>query len=145
MSKDILDMKRLPIDRVEARVIGKGIDWTPSKKIMTGDSENPLPVYPVKNIKNQQHREEVRRMIGRKRGRLTIIGVADEQLNRGGKKGLRYVVRCVCGIYTYRRGAPFKKGSDGFDACERCRELLYLKRREIKMRTGKDVTWDELQ
>lgn len=142
MSKDLFDMKRLPIDRVAARVVGKGVDWTPNKVIQTGDSEMPLPVHPVHNIKNPQHRREVESMIGRKRGRLTVIGLAEQQ--GGGKAGARYVVRCVCGTYTYRRGAKFKKNSDEFDGCERCRELLFLKREEVKRRTGKWVEWTDL-
>lgn len=146
MSKDLFDMKRLPIDRVAARVVGKGVDWTPNKVIQTGDSDLPLPVFPVHNIKNPQHRREVEFMIGRKRGRLTIIGMADMQgsKSQGKNSGMRYVVRCVCGIYTYRRGAPFKKNSDEFDGCERCRELLFLRREEVKRRTGKWVDWKEL-
>gem|GEM_PF-3535832 len=142
MSKDLFDMKRMPIDRVAARVVGKGVDWTPEKIIKTGDSDLPLPVFPTYNIKNLQHRREVESMIGRKRGRLTIVGLAQDQ---GCKvKGARYVVRCVCGTYTYRRGAPFKKNSNEFDGCERCRELLFLKREEVKRRTGKWVEWKDL-
>lgn len=82
-------------------------------------------------------------MIGKKRGRLTVIGLAEDQGAKV-KSGARYVVRCVCGMYSYRRGAPFKKNADEFDACERCRELLFLKRDEIKRRTGKWVEWKDL-
>ncbi|MGX9363666.1 hypothetical protein [Pantoea ananatis] len=146
MSKNLFDMKRLPVDRVAARVVGKGVDWTPNKVILTGDSDLPLPVFPACNIKNQQHRREVESMIGRKRGRLTIIGMAEMQGSRsqGKNSGMRYVVRCVCGTYTYRRGAPFKKNEGEFDGCERCRELLFLKREEMFRRTGKWVEWKEL-
>ncbi|HBX7797654.1 TPA: hypothetical protein MIG48_03175 [Klebsiella pneumoniae] len=45
MSKDLFDMKRLPVDRVAARVVGKGVDWTPNKVIQTGDSDLPLPIF----------------------------------------------------------------------------------------------------
>ena len=121
MSKDLFDMKRLPVDRVAARVVGKGVDWTPNKVIQTGDSDLPLPVFPAYNIKNPQQRREVQAMIGRKRGRLTIIGLA---VTQGAKN--------------------FKNNSDEFDGCERCRELLFLKREEVKRRTGKWVDWKEL-
>lgn len=142
MSKDLFDMKRLPVDRVAARVVGNGVDWTPNKVIQTGDSDLPLPIFPTYNIKNPQHRREVQSMVGRKRGRLTIIGLA---VTQGAKnKGARYVARCVCGIYTYRKAKNFKNNSDEFDGCERCRELLFLKREEVKRRTGKWVDWKEL-
>ncbi|HHU2814400.1 hypothetical protein N3K64_04780 [Escherichia coli] len=141
MSKELFDMKRLPVDRVAARVAGKGVDWTPNKVIQTGDSDLPLPICPTHDIKNLQQRREVESMIGRKRGRLTIIGLA--AIQGSGKSGARYVVRCVCGTYTYRRSAPFKKNSDEFDGCERCRELLYLKRSEYFRRTGKDADWSQ--
>ena len=143
MTQELFDMKRLPIDRVAARVVGKGIDWTPNKIIQTGDSDLPLPVFPAYNIKNIQHRKEVEKIIGLKRGRITIIGMALEQ-GKKAKTGLRYVARCVCGTYTYRRGAAFKRNLEVFDACERCRELLFLKREEVKRRTGKWVDWEEL-
>lgn len=143
MSKDVLDMKRQAVDRVAARVIGKGEHWRPEINSAQGDSDLPLPIIPLKNISAQDVRQTVIGMIGRKRGRLTIVGMAECQATSK-NKGIRYVVRCVCGIYTYRRGTPFKKSVDGFDACERCRALITLKRKEIWRRGGKEPSWQEI-
>lgn len=137
MSKDILDMKREPINRVAAQVTGKGIHWEPDKKRLMGDSETPLPVLSRAQMDTNQ-RSNLDAKLGRKFGRLTVIGVAADQGVKS-TKGMRYVVRCDCGTYTYRRHKVIDNERNGIDCCDNCRHLIHLKRTEIYRRTGKDV------
>lgn len=137
MSKDVLDMKRQPVDRVAARVVGKGVDWTPNKRIQTADSETPLPTAIIERM-NPQARTVAETVIGRRCGRLTVLGLSAD------RKG-RWVVRCQCGTYTLRTYKAITNPANTVDCCEQCRHLLYLKRAEIHRRTGKDVEWSDLE
>lgn len=137
MSKDILDMKRLPIDRVAARVVGKGVHWTPNKKVQTADSETPLPIVDERTL-NPQARRISQQVIGKRCGRLTTLGLSAE------KRG-RWVVRCQCGMFTLRTFKALNNPKNNTDCCEQCRHLLHLKRSEIHRRTGKDVNWEDLE
>lgn len=137
MSKDILDMKRLPIDRVAARVVGKGVHWTPNKKVQTADSETPLPIADLRTL-DPQVKKISQKVIGTRCGRLTILGLSAE------KRG-RWVVRCQCGMFTLRTFKALNNPKNNTDCCEQCRHLLHLKRSEIHRRTGKDVNWEDLE
>lgn len=142
MSKDVLDMNRQPVNRVAAQVTGKGTHWEPEKKRMMGDSETPLPVLSRDQMDGNQ-RSNLDAMLGKKFGRLTVMGVAADQ---GGKstRGMRYVVRCDCGTYTYRRSKSITNEKNGIDCCDNCRHLIHLKRTEIYRRTGKDVNAEDV-
>ena len=142
VSKDILDMNRAPINRVAAQVTGKGVHWDPKKKREAGDSDMPLPLMPMEKLDYQQ-RKQLAALSGKKFGRMIVIGVAAEQGSK--TKPMRFVVRCACGTYTYRRSKSIRNAENSVDCCDHCRHLLYLKRWEIKRRTGKDVTWEDLE
>lgn len=136
MSKDILDMKRQPINRTAAMVTGRGERWQPNKKVMSGDSDLPLPVLAFNELDGQQ-RGQIKALRGYKFGLLTVMGIAVTQGARG--KGTRFVVRCDCGTYTYRRSKSVRNPNNTIDRCEHCRHLLFLKKEEHFRRTGKDA------
>ena len=126
----IYEEPRRPVDRVAARVLGKGVDYTPDEKIMTADQDMPIPV------RTYIH-PDARHFIGKKFGRMTVIGQA---LNAH----KRWVVRCQCGTYTLRKMKSVNNPNNQNDCCENWRHLLYLKRAEYKRRTGKDIQWGDL-
>jgi hypothetical protein len=140
MSKDILDMKRTPVDRTAAQVLARGEVWEPNKIVLTGDSDLPLPLLPVHRLDAQQ-KEHFFKLKGLKFGLLTVIGIAAEQGAKG--NGLRFVVRCDCGKYTYRRSRSVRNTNNNIDRCEHCRHLLFLKKMEHFRRTGKDADLKE--
>ncbi|EAQ8610119.1 hypothetical protein D7J76_22255 [Salmonella enterica] len=139
MAKDLFDVARVPANRVAARVIGKGIDWQPNKKREQGDSETPLPTLEICQMDRTQ-REQFYLFRGRVFGRMTVIGIA--AIKQG--DSMRYVVRCACGTYTYRRAKAIKNPKNNMDCCDYCRHLLHLKRNEIHRRTGKNLKWEDL-
>lgn len=137
MSKDILDMKRLPINKTAALVVGKGIDWTPNKKILTADSDFPLTIRSMIG-ENPQAIHMVQTLVGKRCGRLTILGLSNDY------KG-KWVVRCQCGTFTLRNKKVLTNPENmKIDCCENCRHLLYIKRAEHFRRTGKEITWSDL-
>lgn len=136
MSKDILDMKRLPVNRTAALVTARGESWQPNKKVLTGDSDFPLPTLAFHQLYGQQV-GQYKSLRGYKFGLLTVVGIAVSQGARG--KGTRFVVRCDCGVYTYRRSKSVRNPNNNIDRCEHCRHLLFLKREEHFRRVGKDT------
>ncbi|GLQ96451.1 hypothetical protein [Dyella mobilis] len=129
MSKDILDSHRIPVNRVAARVIKHGVHWDTAKNIQAADQENPIEVRQYIPFKD-------RNLVGVKFGRLTVIGLSFTPK--------RWVVRCVCGIYTLRTAKAIRNPTNADDRCEKCRQLAFLKRRDIYQRTGKETPWKDL-
>ena len=114
---------RKAINGTAARVLAKGEHFTSSKKVLTADSETPLPLRPI-----PLNMEDLR---GEKFGRFTVLGAAAHH------KG-RWVVRCACGMYTLRTTKAVKNPANTVDCCEQCRHLRYLKNSDFFRRTGKD-------
>ncbi|HBE9078608.1 hypothetical protein [Serratia fonticola] len=130
MSKDIFDASRQPINRTAALVLGKGFAYQPKKKIQTADQPNPIRV-------RFEVPPNLKKFIGKKFGRMTVIGLAYER--RG-----RWVVRCTCGTYTLRKLKSINNPENRHDCCEQCRQLNYLKCADHFRRTGKEIEWGDL-
>jgi len=111
-----------PINVTAAKVLFKGEDFTPDKKILTAHSYSPFPTRLVP--KNSVD------LTGESVGRLTVIGLAE-------KRGM-WVVRCDCGRYTMRRAKAIRNQNNTYDRCDACRHLLFLKRESAYLRTGRD-------
>ncbi|HCI6749388.1 TPA: hypothetical protein NPP60_005058 [Klebsiella variicola subsp. variicola] len=133
MGRDILDSKRNAVNRTAARVVGKGVHWTPDKKILTVESDNPLPLRNLEDLEPQA-RAHAQAMIGLRCGRLTVIGLSTT------KK--RYVCRCYCGRYCLRSGVAIKNpANQTIDRCELCRALAAIKKHHHYVTYGVDQPW----
>ena len=126
--KRIASKELVPVDRVAARVTRGGINYTPNKKILTDDSDLPLPTIP--------NPSSVHDLSGHKFGRFVVTG----WFAGGGK----WVVKCNCGIYTTRKTKAVTNPNNKQDRCERCRHLAFLRREEHWRIHGKDINIDEL-
>jgi hypothetical protein len=124
----VLDGPRSAIDRVAARVTGRGERFDARKIIKTADQSTPIEIRSLCDIT-----PELRTLSGRRFGRMTVMGLS---FSPG-----RWVVRCDCGVYTLRSAKAIRNPNNDTDCCEQCRHLLYLKRAEIWRRTGKEVEW----
>jgi len=113
---------RRPIDALARRVTA------PAERhdvgLIEGESETPLPMWPWCGPGCKKAND----LTGTRRGLMTIMGYAgDEGRYRGpgmrpkskSGRGSRWVARCVCGTYAYRRSKRWK--TPGWDACSRCR------------------------
>ena len=126
---------RQPVNRTAARVISTGVHYTPSTKGCRNDSENPIHTRPASMRDRAQ--KEFTDLTGRRIGRLTVIGIAKTTAK------LQWVVRCDCGTYSIRNAKAIKNKQNTQDRCDHCRHLAYLKRAEVKRRTGRDVDINE--
>lgn len=111
---------RVPVNKTAARVMGKGIQYTPDKKIVQVHSENPLPLIPISwNEKNLK---------GIKFGKLTVMGKFSS-----GKKAM-WSCRCLCGRYCARSSKAIHNPKNNADCCAECQQLEFLKRRERELK-----------
>lgn len=132
------NIKRVPVNRVAARVTEQGEHYT-ARKIGNGvDRETPFPVIKIINCVNPTQAHAIAEMVGKRRGRLVVIGRLDHVYYKQ-----RWVCRCDCGMYTLRSTKAMKNTAH-IDMCEQCYHLLYLKRDEIWRTTGKDVSINEI-
>lgn len=83
-----------------------------------GDSEYPIPIRMIKE--KYQRRTGFVDLSGAKVGDLTVLGM---RKFKGG-----WVCRCVCGIYTVRKGRAIKNPSNDWDSCIECRKKRYEKK-----------------
>jgi hypothetical protein len=122
-----------PVNQQAARVLGKGVDYTPTKKITQRHWSSPPPTMAIS--------DQLRRtssfvdLTGRAFGRFKVVGM----LNAG-----RWLCRCSCGDYETRRHRAILNPENFGDRCENCRHLAFLKRREVFDRSGKDCDVREL-
>lgn len=103
-----------PVNKQAALSTAKGGDsWKPMREYHEPRSETPFP------MKSPAFSE--RDLTGMKLGRLTVIGkFANTKKSHKG----RWVVQCVCGIYTIRRGEVLTDSRNS--SCEECRYVEWL-------------------
>lgn len=63
-------------------------------------------------------------MLGRRQGRLTVIGLAAEY---NPSKPARWVVRCDCGDYETRNARAIRNELNSEDRCQKCHHLRKVK------------------
>jgi len=107
-------------------VIARGTHFNPLKKIQTADQEMPIATRPL-----PRHMLPKDDLTGRMVGLLSVLGMARDTNGR-------WVVRCVCGIYSLRNAKAIKNSENTQDRCELCRYKAFLKRDDHFRRTGRD-------
>lgn len=135
MDREKLLQNPLPIDRVAARVTRKAKAenlWRPLPKNMPHIPAPgsvlrtaPLPTGAPKELES---------LIGRRRGRMVILGYAAVQGASG--QGAKWVARCDCGNYEHRTRILRWLGTEAEDFCNECRNRKFL------LRSGK-LIWPQ--
>jgi hypothetical protein len=117
-----------PVNMVASRVASSGFKFKPTIKPSRGlvESDCPLPTERVRPF----HAD----LTGLRCGRLTAIALSKKQ--KKGKK-TKWVCRCDCGNFVIRSKDALRNPKNVSDACTPCKNLMYLKRADIKNRTGK--------
>ncbi len=115
-------VKRIPVNKTAAIVVSKGVEYVAPKKVLTGDSDVPMPTRrPPKDALD---------LSGVRRCRLVVIGLSSDVAGK-------WVCRCDCGTYVYRSAKAIKNERNN-DRCEQCRHLAHLRRTDEFRRTGKN-------
>lgn len=122
MSRDKLLQNPIPINRVAARVIKRAKPedvWLPRVEAVEHikHSTNALPTSPI----HHQAPTEIRNVIGRRRGRFTVVGFGvQDGSRRSGNKNACWVVRCDCGNYEHRTRVLRWLSTECDDMCIEC-------------------------
>lgn len=129
----IYETAAAPVDGNSARVIRPGKGYTIDVKSHMPEWDAPPVCVPPSRFPRTR---DFQNLIGIRKGRLRVVGL----LPGGGGK---WLVKCACGVYTYRKSAAIKKvftdPAAHHDACRQCTALAFLKREEHYRRTGKDA------
>ena len=131
MPKDIDDeYRRVPVDRVAARVVRDGEWFTPKKVVTNHDSEMPLRVRKItREMRNNQSFTD---LTEKSFGRFKVIGLSNDFDGQ-------WVVVCKCGRYSTRSKKAILNKNNDKDRCEHCRHLDKIKRTETWRRYGVDA------
>lgn len=107
----------IPVNATAARIMARGKSFDYRSEVGEVCSPVPLPFVLIKD-----------EMVGRKLGRLTVMGKS-----LAIKK--RWVCRCVCGNYVYRSSRAIIDAAPDA-SCAQCYLMAVSKRNEFKARTG---------
>ncbi len=129
-----------PADRVAVRVIKRGNEHVPSKKVQVREYDVkpagvPLRTKPIWSGFSWEQPPE--NMLGRKVGHMVVVEYGGRQQPKtitqarpSGAIAQKWICRCPCGRYTTRTAKTIKKAKDPDDKCEHCRHLDFLRRRD---------------
>jgi hypothetical protein len=112
-----------PQNATAARVTSKGVHYEPDVQYGTHwHADTPPRTRPIPAISQYTCAD----LIGRKFGRLTVIGLAADY---NPKKSARWVVRCACGDYETRKATAIRNPNNGEDRCQVCLHSVNVTKR----------------
>lgn len=114
-----------PVNKLAAFQAARGEEWQPKVELNPHGRRwrEPPATIPARDVP-----AALRSLLGKKIGRLTVVGCLG-RLNP--KKKAVWLCRCVCGDYTTRGAKAIKAHSNQNDMCEHC---WYLEK--VKLRAG---------
>lgn len=119
-----------PINATAARVVSAGTHYVSNKR----HGSEVFDVRPP--MRQATYRDKsvpgYRDLTGTRRGRLVVVGLSEGS-------AMKWVMRCDCSAYVLRTNKAATNESNNADACEECRHVMFLKRRELFHRSGKDA------
>ncbi|MDB5584826.1 MAG: hypothetical protein JWR80_10002 [Bradyrhizobium sp.] len=97
-----------PANATAGRVMSKGVHFEPSAPLPPNYPHWKEPP-PLKQYSGPDHRGLTPDFIGKKAGRLTVLGILhNEAMTSGVWRSLRWVVKCTCGAYEARSSKALK-------------------------------------
>ena len=121
-----------PVNKTAAGVVSSGgRAWEPEKPPPPGYDHWKAPPA-MKAWEGPDRRGLTANLTGTKIGRIIVIGILDDA---GRSRGLRWVVKCLCGDYEVRSSKALKRmiagGADTelYSRCYNCARLLIAQKR----------------
>lgn len=115
-----------PLNVTAGKVMSIGIHYTPDLSKSSHElHENQPPIRPIP----EHSLHSCQDLPGKKVGRFTVIGLAEEF---NPKKNARWVVRCSCGRYEFRKAKALRNPSNIDDCCSECKNLKMIQYRYRK-------------
>lgn len=132
--KDSLEriVASVPLNQTAAKVTSGGEHYEPVVEFSAHEHfDAPPPIQPMHKLPGT-----AQGIVGRKCGRLTVIGLAVSQAAEGKtrrKHNARWVVRCVCGDYEFRTVKAIRNPRNTSDRCQRCHHIERVKKRYARL------------
>ena len=107
-----------PNSATAAKVTSKGTHYEPSFNASARDTLDMPPA--MKHSSEFTHPDALatyNEMVGSRTGRLTVLGIAT---GNNKKKNARWVVRCDCGKYEFRKARALRNPANSHDRCTVC-------------------------
>lgn len=118
-----------PVNRAAARVLGGGVHYEMKKEIVQRHWTSPPSTQPITSeLRACPSFED---LTGRVFGRFRVVGYLGK-FNKS--KPPLWLVRCVCGDYESRYAKSIRNSENVGDRCEKCRNLVHLKRHTAWLR-----------
>lgn len=115
-----------PQNATAARVTAKGEHYDPKINFDTHDHWDAPPKMLPFSAVDKLH-GTLPNLAGHKVGRVTAVGVYADPKNTS--RGLRWVVRCVCGDYELRSTKALRNPVNTDDECRKCYHWKVTKKR----------------
>lgn len=106
-----------PANSTAAKVTSRGSHYEPTFIPCRETWDTPPPMRDIPA--NQQNNPNLVGIMGRKFGRLTVLGLLNDP-ERSSKQGSSWVVRCACGAYEVRKAKTIRNPLNIEDRCSRC-------------------------
>lgn len=127
-----------PVNKMAAMVVAGGEHYEPKNKPLGLHFEN-MPELP-NPPKYHSLQTQITAMIGKRQGRLVVIAWWSQG---DGSKTARWLCRCDCGEFTVRTAKAMNNQKNSGDRCYKCLNLVYLRRRNDYLSTGKNIPIEE--
>lgn len=124
---------KAPVNKIALRVLGSGVNF--EFKNTEPHREESLTPFPI-TWGRFPFSDGFINLKGRQVGRLTVIGWNDDNG--------RWVCRCSCGTYVYRKSKAIKNSKNKIDACYQCHKLIEVRKKYHFLVTGKDIERESL-
>lgn len=120
-----------------AMAVSGGLSYSPSHASHE-DFDFPPRYFLLRDLcsrlgSNRTSTEKVAGLYGFKSFRLTVLGLADESVRKGGNA--RYVCKCSCGMYCYKTSKQLHKA---YQCCGVCRMNYDRINKQVYQATGKN-------
>lgn len=112
-----------PLNATAGAVTGKGYGFKPAALRPEHTWLAPPPMK--RDLARLALDPNFRDYTGLKSGRLTVLGMAEDNADQTGNKGALWVCRCACGKYVGRRGKGLRTGKT--TACNECNYTDHLR------------------
>lgn len=113
----MFDTHLLPINKTAAFVVSGGVHFDAKIKPNPHDERDTMPY-----LRRKWDTQKIFNLTGLKVGWLTVIGLSEEKDNR-------WVCRCVCGKYVFRKAKSLQRIKSVDDKCLHCAKLDYLSKK----------------
>ncbi len=131
----VFELGGTAVNKNTAMAISGGTNYDRKRNHSQEHFKNKPLVPDLPENKTPEFLEKLKNRIGIKRGRLTVVS----WFGHG-----KWLCRCSCGDYVSRNEKSLRPEKlHKFDACPDCENVVFLKKKEHWLKTGKDMDMED--